>query len=220
MNDLPKGAAPKGAASFQNPVSSDSSPVDSAEPAEKLPTPLSEKPRRSIWRRLLAWLLVILIAFSLGALVVLYTLYLPERQGLEAMQADLVQANQKVAELESRVDSLSGLESKNQDLEGAMQEANLHINILKARADVATALQALAKNDPARARVALSKTGQTLDAIKELLEPGQQKTADDMQARLKLALGEIGDRAFAAESDLNVLATSLMELENAYFAAP
>lgn len=220
MNDLPKGAAPKGAASFQNPVTADSSPVDSAEPAEKLPTPLSEKPRRSIWRRLLAWLLVILIAFSLGALVVLYTLYLPERQGLEAMQADLVQANQKVAELESRVDSLSGLESKNQDLEGAMQEANLHINILKARADVATALQALAKNDPARARVALSKTGQTLDAIKELLEPGQQKTADDMQARLKLALGEIGDRAFAAESDLNVLATSLMELENAYFAAP
>jgi DNA repair ATPase RecN len=169
---------------------------------------------------LLVWLLVLLIAFSLGALLVLYTLYLPERQGLEAMQADLVQANQKVAELESQVSSLSGLDSKNKDLEGALQEANLHVNLLKARADVATALQALAKNDPTRARVALSKTGQTLDAMKGLLDPGQQKTVDDMQSRLKLALGEIGTKAFAAESDLNVLSTSLMELENAYFAAP
>jgi hypothetical protein len=211
---------PKGAASFHNPASTESPPAEALEPTEKPPIPRPEKPRRSIWKRLLVWLLVILIAFSLGALLVLYTLYLPERQGLEAMQADLVQANQKVTELENRVGSLSGLDSKNKDLEGAMQESNLHVNLLKARADVATALLALAKNDPSRARVALSKTGQTLDAMKEMLDPSQQKTVDDMQSRLKLALGEIGTKAFAAESDLNVLSTSLMELENAYFAAP
>lgn len=211
---------PKGSASFEKPVSTDFNPADLPESTEKPPTPLPEKPRRSIWRRLFAGLLVLLIAFSLGALLVLYTLYLPERQGLDAMQSDLVQANQKVAELESQVGSLSELAGKNEDLEGAMQEANLHINLLKARADVATALLALAKNDPTRARVALSKTKQTLDAMKGLLDPGQQKTVDDMQSRLKLALGEIGTKAFAAESDLNVLLTSLMELEIAYFTAP
>ena len=186
--------------------------------AEK-PLPV-EKPKPSFGIRALRWILGFLIVFGLGAAVALYLLYLPARKEAQNSQAQLQSANQKISELQKKVDSLTPMDTRNQELQTQLDEANLHINILRARSDVATALTALAKNDPTKARVALSKTPQTLDSIAGLIKPDQKKAATDMQARLKLAQGEVGSNTFAAESDLNVLATSLMEIENSYFAGP
>jgi hypothetical protein len=41
-----------------------------------------------------------------------------------------------------------------------------------------------------------------------------------MQNRLTLALGELDNNKFAAQSDLNVLLTSLVQMENSFFANP
>jgi hypothetical protein len=194
-------------------------PLERDEVEPPAPIPLA-KPRRSFLARALRWLLVFLIVFGLGALLAVYLLYLPARQEARLLEAELQKANEQAAEQQQRIESQSGLETKNQDLEAEMAEASLHVNILKARTDVAGALLALAEDDPGRARVALSKTAETLDTIKALLDAGQQQVVDDMQARLELAAGELEDNAFAAESDLNVLATGLLELENSYFALP
>jgi hypothetical protein len=53
-----------------------------------------------------------------------------------------------------------------------------------------------------------------------MMEPDQRKIADDMQERLELALDEMEDNPYAAESDLDVLARGLLELENALFTEP
>ena len=190
------------------------------ESKESEPPLQPEKSDRPFFRRALRWLLVMLLVFGLGGLLVLYTLYLPAQREIGATKADLQKANQQIDELEARVASLSALETKNQELQEELDDAVLQVNILRARADVSSALLALAKNDPAKARVALSQTNGSIEAIGGLLDPGQQKVVTDMQARLKLAAGEIGDNTFAAESDLNVLATSLLELENSYFTSP
>jgi hypothetical protein len=96
----------------------------------------------------------------------------------------------------------------------------LHIAILSARADVVTAQLALAKKDPAKARVALNRTPKTLETMLSQLPADQKKVVTDMQARLKLAISEIENNQYAADSDLDVLGTSLLEMENAYFTKP
>jgi len=195
-------------------------------PASAIPEATKEKvsppPSRlnRIALRLLRWLLGILIVMGLGALLAIYTLYMPTRQKLMDSQQQVEQADQRVAELEGEVGNLSTFEEQNQDLLDELEKTTLHVTILSARADVAAAQLALAQNDPAKARLALSKTPETLKNLESMLEPGKKKLAKDMQARLDLAVKEIGENAYAANSDLDVLATGLLELENAYFAKP
>jgi hypothetical protein len=141
-------------------------------------------------------------------------------QAQEQATTDLDKANQQVAELEQRVQTVSALETKNKQLQADLDSARMHVHILSARTDVAVALLALAQNDASMARIALSKTDQTLKDLSALLDTDRQKTVVDMQERLALALKGIGQNANAAVSDLNVLATDLLELENAFFARP
>ena len=157
---------------------------------------------------------------GLGALLVIITLYRPLQQSLGESRGQGEQAQQRIADLESQVNSLSPFEAKNKDLQAELDKAELHIAILSARADVAAAQLALAQNDQAKARLVLSKTPETLKKLENLLEPGKKKLATDMQERLQLALKGIGGNAYAAASDLDVLTTGLTELENAYFAKP
>ena len=170
--------------------------------------------------RILRWLLGVLILMGLGAMLVIFALYQPTRQMLAESQEQVEQAGQRIAELEGEVANLSTFEEQNQDLRVELDKTGLHVTILSARSDVAAAQLALALNDPAKARLALSKTPETLEKLEGMLEPGKKKLAADMQARLDLAVKEIGENAYAANSDLDVLATALLELENAYFAKP
>jgi hypothetical protein len=190
------------------------------EPKAGEPAAPVEKKGQTLLRRALRWLLILLLVFGLGALLAIFALYLPARSEIETIQVELQKANQNISEQEQRIASLRSLETKNQELQRQMDDAALHVSILKARSDVSAALLALAKDDPAKSRMALSKTSRTIDGMGSLLDANQQKLIEDMQARLKLATSEIGSNAFAAESDLNVLSTSLMELENSYFTGP
>ncbi len=192
-------------------------------PAPEIPK-AQERPAESRLNRFLVrtlrWLIGILIVMGLGALLVIFTLYRPLQQSLGASRVQGEQADQRIADLESQIEGLSTFETQNQDLKAELEKSELHVTILSARADVATALLALAKNDETKARLALSKTPETLKKLGSLLEPDKKKVATDLQARLDLAVKGIGVNAYAAASDLDVLATGLIELENAYFAKP
>lgn len=170
--------------------------------------------------RLLRWALGILIVAGLGALLVIFTIYRSKQQELVQSQDQLQQANARIADLEGKVENLSTFEGQNQNLQAELEKAQLHVAILSARSDVAAAQLALAQNDQAKARLAVSKTPETLKMLENMLDPGKKKLATDMQSRLDLAIKGIGENAYAAASDFDVLATGLLELENAYFAKP
>lgn len=170
--------------------------------------------------RLLRWALGILIVAGLGALLVIFTIYRSKQQELVQSQDQLQQANARIADLEGKVENLSTFEGQNQNLQAELEKAQLHVAILSARSDVAAAQLALAQNDQAKARLAVSKTPETLKMLENMLDPGKKKLATDMQSRLDLAIKGIGENAYAAGSDFDVLATGLLELENAYFAKP
>jgi len=197
----------------------ESAPAQATRSGKKTP-PKTESRSRRIFIRTIRWLLGFLVVLGLGVLIVLFTLYLPARQQVNESNARLGQANQKITELQNQIAGLSGLENNNKSLQSEYSKANLHIAILSARTDVAAAQLALAKNDSAKARVALTQTSDTLTKLAGLIDPNQQKVVTDMQDRLKLAINELDSNAYAAQSDLDVLATSLVELENAYFTNP
>ena len=92
--------------------------------------------------------------------------------------------------------------------------------ILSARTDVAQARLALAQGDPTKARIALSKTGDTLESLEGMLEADQRKVVVDMQNQLNSIRAEIDENPSAGEADLAVLATWLLEMENAFFVTP
>jgi DNA repair ATPase RecN len=175
---------------------------------------------RQFFARLLRWTFGLLIIFGLGFLAAVFTLYIPGQQALKAKETGLKEANQKIATLTSQVSDLSSLDKKNQETTAELQKANLHLLILRARIDVANAQLAMVKNEPEKARLSLNGTPDTLKSLEKLVESGQVKIVTDMQARLTLTLSEIDSTPYAASSDLDVLATSLMELENAYFTSP
>jgi hypothetical protein len=211
-------------------ISSPPTPDDEPIEEEILTAPESEG--KSFWARSLRWLLILAVIFGLGALLIMFILYIPARDQailanqqimeIEAQaQADLENADQKIAELEETIESLSVLEAQNVELQDELDMANLHVVILSARTDVATAQLTLAKGeDVSKTRITLSRTSETLEILGDMLEPDQRKIVSDMQERLELVLDEVDDNPYAAESDLDVLARDLLELESALFTGP
>jgi cytoskeletal protein RodZ len=208
----------------KQPEKQNDKPVSPAPEISRAPERQPEKPTESRANRFLVrtlrWLVGILIVMGLGALLVIFALYRPMQQTLGESRSQGEQASQRIAELESQVETLSTLEAKNKQLQAELDKAELHMAILSARADVATAQVALAQEDQAKARQALNKTPQTLKKIEGLVKPSDKQLATYMQERLDLAVKGIGVNAYAATSDLDVMATSLVELEKTYFGAP
>jgi cytoskeletal protein RodZ len=164
------------------------------------------------------WVFGLLIVFSLGALIVIFTLYSPTRQSLLQAQTDLTTANQKIADLENQVKKIATLESQNIALQKEVDASVLHINLLTALADVDSARVALAEKDSAAAKAALTNTTVTMKDVASLAGSSQSEAVKFIQDRLDLVLSEIETDTVTAQSDLVVMATKLLELEKALFS--
>lgn len=198
-------------------------PVAAEEPVPPFPpagVPAKVKKRPSFLARAARWLLVFLIVFGLGALLVIFLLYLPARQEADVLRAEIETANQRVTQLESQVESLENLGTTNETLQSEVEQMEVYNTLVSARADILTAQLALARDEPDRARLALSNTPDKLAELNSALAPNQQPMVDNMLNRLTLAQEELEDDVFAAQSDLDVLANSLIEMENTLFANP
>lgn len=187
---------------------------------------------RRFFRNLLRWTLSILILFGIGFLVAVFVLYRPEvasyQSQLDQAKTDLVVAQDQlsasrteyenqIADLENQVATLTPLAVDNEGLLAMQDGYLLQIAVLDARLDVANAQLAIGGDDTARARVMLTRTADTLKTIGELLPENQKDVAASMEQRLTLVLDELEDDPFAAQSDLDVLEKSLLELEDALF---
>jgi hypothetical protein len=165
-------------------------------------------------------LLGLLVVAGLGALAAIWFLYRPQADALARSQEQLEQAQQKISDLESEIVRLNSLDNQNKALQADLENANQHIMILSALSQVNTARLALATEDPATARASLMNTSRTLNELANLAQPEQGEVLAAMQSRLELALEGIDNDAFAAQSDLGVLATNLERLENILISGP
>lgn len=184
--------------------------------------PTSVKPVKrgpGIWTRLFRWLLGILILFGLGALTAVMLLYIPLRSELTQAQGKLdsltTKSSSDLQAANEEIDRLATLETNNKDLQSQLDQANLSRMLLQIRLDITSAQLALVKEDSAKAKLALSKTAETIKKLESLLPQSQREAIASLQDRLKLVLSELEENPYAANSDLDVMTNTLLELENA-----
>lgn len=177
-----------------------------------------------LMRRLLRGALLALFLFAAGMAVTYFFLQQPRVRALNAeveeLQAENVQLQDQVLGLQAEVNDLTPLADENTDLAADLGDARLHIQILSVLKDVQAARIAVAEEQFADARVALTRTGEKLDELRELLPPANRAVVDGMAQRLELTLDGLDGDAVAPASDLSVLANSLIQLENSLFTEP
>jgi hypothetical protein len=178
-------------------------------PSEPLAAPTPKPPSRiNRWlRSALRWAAGIALIFLIGAALVWIVGVRPLNAEVRTLRADLETAQ---AELET----LRPLQEENQALQAEAARARSRVLLLKAMVDVTSAQVSLALGRPDEAGSALLPTDERLASIlNTLTEPQARDQVRQMRERLALALSEISDDEFAAQNDLEVLASDLAALE-------
>jgi flagellin-specific chaperone FliS len=175
---------------------------------------------RKIWRRILIWLVVIAVAFAGGFFVDSTLRYQPALSSISALELDVTNLQTEIESLESEIERLGAFEEKNTELTAEITQLNLHLVILSLRASVADASLAIEQDRIADARLALDKVGSTLDYLKTLLNDDQGEIVDSMIQRYQLVMVELDNDGSTVLTDLDLLTTRLLTLENTLFSTP
>jgi len=174
-------------------------------------------PPKKTLRAALSWVLVGLVAFGLGALLILYLLYVPTRQNLSKTDADLKQANAAITE---KTGQIATLEAEKQGLQKNLDAVTRHMALIKALAEVRAASQAVAANDYAGARLSLTEASATLDTLSTLLGADQKDVIAAMQKSAAQALADLKTDVKSAQPELDQLTKNLVQLEDSLFPNP
>lgn len=178
-------------------------------PSEPVAAPPPKPPSRfGRWARIaLRWAIGIALIFLAGVALVWIAQVRPLNAEVRSLQSDLDAAQ---AELEA----LGPLQQENQTLQAEAALARGRLLLLKSMVDVTSAQVALALGRPDDSSAALVPTDERLASILNILDDAQMSDQiRQMRDRLSLAISEISDDAFAAQNDLEVLASDLAALE-------
>jgi hypothetical protein len=174
------------------------------------------RPQKSM-RGTLRWLLIVLLAFGLGALLIAFAFYLPIRQELVKANANLELANATVT---SQSDQINTLQTGNETLQKDLDSAKLHSYVLKALSGVRGASQAVAADDYAGARLSLIQASDALDILSGLLGTDQKDVLTAIQLSAAQALTKVKINLKSAQPELDQLTNNLVQLEDNLFPNP
>ena len=194
------------------------SPWDSLRPVE--PKPDEPKPPSRIgrfFRKALRWFTGLIVVFGLGVGTTWFVRVQPMNKQIEDLRNQLQAAEITVDELESLVAEYQSLEREKEAVESELLDTQLHVDIMRILVDVVSAELALANDDIVTAKASLTGTDTRLADLQERLQGEDQQTIEGMRTRLALVLDELEEDAFAAMSDLEVLASNLVALERSLF---
>jgi chromosome segregation ATPase len=185
-----------------------------------------------ILRLALIGLVAVAVVFLAGFLTDHFARYSPMKAGLTEnltqMQAELSQAKQSIADLQSQVndlsaqlatanDRISALEQDKENLQADLDSANLHIELLRTLVELKTAHVELQNDNLSGAKVALSGTAARLGTLKPLIETVDANLAASLQTRLNLILDGMDTNSSTAQADLVLLANNLQSVETLLF---
>jgi hypothetical protein len=209
---------------MQQEIPPEEAPIPADQPAAAEPAPQPPGRFQQFLKRALRWLALVLVFFIAGMLTNYFVFQKPKVEDLNRRLVEasgtILSLNERITEQDGLLAGLPALEEENASIKDSLQQAELHVLLLAARADVHAAQYALALEKPEDAGIQLSRTAGTLTALQALLPADQQASVDTMLQRLDLALTGMTADQFAAQSDLDVLSNSLIQLENALFPAP
>ena len=139
---------------------------------------------------------LLILGFAGGAFYFLW--YQPVAQQNQSMKAEL--------------EKLRPLQSENDDLRAQVGQAAVRLLVLQALVDTNAARASLALGKIEPAADTLASAGSWLQQLAARVGSADATDVGQMRDRLGLALGEFRTDAFAAQSDLDVLANDLSQL--------
>jgi hypothetical protein len=181
--------------------------------SDEKPETRPQKSRRGALR----WLLAVLLAFGLGALLITFLLYIPNQQELVKTKADL---ELTIATVTSQTDQITTLQAGNQILQKDLDSAILHSYVLKALSGVRGASQAVAADDYAGAHLSLVQASAALDILSGLLGTDQKDVLTAMQQSAAQVLTKMKTNLTSTQPELDQLTKNLVQLEDNLFPNP
>lgn len=194
------------------PVVMEGEPVELLEEEEPAEPP--SKLRRFM-SRALRWVTLFMVVFACGVAVTWVVQVRPGSEQIGSLRAELESSQNQIDSLESEVESLRPLEGENSSLRDEITKITQRMDLLSVLVDVTTAQLAIAQEDPLAAKAALAGTDDRLMALD--VELIGADTVDGLRNRLALVLEEVDDNEFAAQRDLQILASNLLSLERSLF---
>ncbi|TET85839.1 MAG: hypothetical protein E3J37_01040 [Anaerolineales bacterium] len=192
--------------------------VMEGEPVELLEEVEPAKPPSKFRRflsRALRWVTGFVVVFAFGVAATWVVQVRPGSEQIGALRGELDSAQAQIDSLEGEVESLHPLEGENSSLRTELTKIKQRMDILSVLVDVTTAQLAMAQDDPIAAKAALAGTDDRLMAMD--MELVNAETVEGFRTRLALVLEEVDDNAFAAQRDLQILASNLLSLERSLF---
>ncbi|MBW1674419.1 MAG: hypothetical protein JRJ45_12390 [Deltaproteobacteria bacterium] len=193
-------------------------PEDGTE--ETLPEKKGLSRARKIWRQILVWLVVVAIAFASGFFLDAQLRLEPALAEIDSRRAEIDSLGAEIDSLEAEIERLGAFEDQNTALSAEIDHLNIHLVLLSVRASVADASLAVEQGRQADAKLALNKVGSTLEVLKGLLNAEQAEVVENMISRYQLVMIELDNDGATVQTDLNLIATKLLTLENTLFASP
>jgi len=187
---------------------------------EKESTQSEARPKTRLQKSMrgaLRWALVALLALGVGALVIVFALYIPTRHKLDKANADLENAK---ATITSKTDQITTLQTGNETLQKNLDSATLHMYVLKALSGVRGASLAVAADDYAGARLYLIQASEALDTLSDLLGSDQKDVLAAMQQSAAQAMTDVKADLKSAQPELDQLTKNMVQLEDNLFPSP
>ncbi len=172
---------------------------------------------RLFLRRLLPWVVAILVIFTLGVGATWLARVIPQQKEIDNLEQEMENLLNAAELSASEIEDLFPLIDENASLQSDLSEAELQVKVLSIQADVASAQLALLAEDFVTAKASLAGTDTRLEALISNLESEDRNTVQGMLTRLELVLEELGEDSFAAIRDLEVLSSNLAALERSLF---
>ena len=172
---------------------------------------------RLFLRRLLLWVVAILVIFTLGVGATWLARVIPQQKEIDNLEQEMENLLNAAELSASEIEDLLPLIDENASLQSDLSEAELQVKVLSIQADVASAQLALLAEDFITAKASLAGTDTRLETLISNLESEDRNTVQGMLTRLELVLEELGEDSFAAIRDLEVLSSNLAALERSLF---
>ncbi|MFQ5943289.1 MAG: hypothetical protein ACE5JF_07030 [Anaerolineales bacterium] len=214
LPDEPMSSESEGESDHRTEAQIESERVEQEPPTEPSPLEVKEESRAGRFlRRVLRWTVALLVIFTLGVVAMEFVRVRPLADERNDLSQSLTEARTAQQDLEAELDRLVGVDAENQDLSEALLQTEARLALLNILVDVTRAQLALAQEDTVRVAAALQGTGEKLSSLRDLLGPSATTELDALRERLVLVLSEVDGDPFAAERDLEILANTLLEIE-------
>jgi chromosome segregation ATPase len=188
--------------------------------APEMPSEAPKEPSRAarFFRRALRWAAFILAMFTIGFLVTWYAQVVPKARQIESLTQQQAAAEERIQALETELESLKTVRQENEQLREQLDQAGARLELLSILVDVTRSQLGVAQEDPVHALAALDGTAEKLASLRSQLTGSDAEAVGGMADRLQLVVSEVNSDIFAAQRDLEILANTLVELDQELFA--